>query len=89
MLALVVGVVALTRWRPGRTWSLLLAGLVALVFADIAYTPGDGDGGLPTAPTGSTPFYMHRRGLPSALEAWQPRRGADPAAPAASTSGAS
>ena len=25
MLALVVGVVALTRWRPGRTWSLLLA----------------------------------------------------------------
>lgn len=36
MLALVVGVIALTRWRPGRTWSLLLAGLVALVFADIA-----------------------------------------------------
>ena len=27
MLALVVGVVALTRWRPGRTWSLLLLGL--------------------------------------------------------------
>ena len=27
MLALVVGVIALTRWRPGRTWSLLLLGL--------------------------------------------------------------
>ena len=38
MLALVVGVIALTGWRPGRTWSLLLAGLAALVIADIAYT---------------------------------------------------
>ena len=38
MLSLVVGVVALTRWRPGRTWSLLLAGLSALVVADVAYT---------------------------------------------------
>ena len=38
MLALVVGVVALTRWRPGRTWSLLLVGLAALVVADVAYT---------------------------------------------------
>ncbi|HEX5929015.1 MAG TPA: GGDEF domain-containing protein [Solirubrobacterales bacterium] len=38
MLSIVVGVVALTGWRPGRTWSLLLAGLAALVIADIAYT---------------------------------------------------
>jgi two-component system, cell cycle response regulator len=38
MLAMVVGVVALTGWRPGRTWSLLLAGLTALVVADIAFT---------------------------------------------------
>ncbi len=38
MLSLVVGVVALTRWRPGRTWSLLLLGLGALVVADIAFT---------------------------------------------------
>jgi len=38
MLSLVVGVVALTGWRPGRTWSLLLAGLAALVIADIAFT---------------------------------------------------
>jgi two-component system cell cycle response regulator len=38
MLAMVVGVIALTGWRPGRTWSLLLAGLAALVIADIAFT---------------------------------------------------
>ncbi|HXR29635.1 MAG TPA: GGDEF domain-containing protein [Solirubrobacterales bacterium] len=38
MLAMVVGVIALTGWRPGRTWSLLLVGLAALVLADIAFT---------------------------------------------------
>jgi diguanylate cyclase (GGDEF)-like protein len=38
MVAMVVGVFALTGWRPGRTWSLLLAGLSALVIADIAFT---------------------------------------------------
>jgi diguanylate cyclase (GGDEF)-like protein len=38
MLALVVGVISLTRWHPGRTWSLLLAGLAALAVADAAYT---------------------------------------------------
>ena len=38
MVAMVVGVVALTGWRPGRTWSLLLAGLAAMAVADVAYT---------------------------------------------------
>jgi diguanylate cyclase (GGDEF)-like protein len=38
MVSILVGVVALTGWRPGRTWSLLLAGLAALVIADIAFT---------------------------------------------------
>jgi diguanylate cyclase (GGDEF)-like protein len=38
MLSTIVGVIALTGWRPGRTWSLLLAGLSAQVVADIAYT---------------------------------------------------
>ncbi len=47
MLALAVGVVALTGWRPGRTWSLLLAGLSALVIADIAYTLQATEGALP------------------------------------------
>ena len=38
MLAMIVGVIALTDWRPGVTWSLLLAGLAFQVVADIAYT---------------------------------------------------
>ena len=38
MLAMIVGVIALTGWHPDRTWSLLLVGLAALVVADIAYT---------------------------------------------------
>jgi two-component system, cell cycle response regulator len=47
MLSIVVGVIALTGWRPGRTWSLLLAGLAALVIADIAYTLQSTEGVLP------------------------------------------
>jgi diguanylate cyclase (GGDEF)-like protein len=47
MLSLVVGVVALTDWRAGRTWSLLLLGLAAQVVADIAYTLQATDGVLP------------------------------------------
>jgi two-component system cell cycle response regulator len=47
MVAIVIGVVALTGWRPGRTWSLLLAGLAALVVADIAYTLQANEAGLP------------------------------------------
>jgi diguanylate cyclase (GGDEF)-like protein len=47
MLSMVVGVIALTGWRPGRTWSLLLAGLSALVIADIAYTLQSTEGALP------------------------------------------
>jgi diguanylate cyclase (GGDEF)-like protein len=42
-----VGVIALTGWRPGRTWSLLLAGLGAMVVADIAYTLQLTDEALP------------------------------------------
>ncbi len=35
---MVTGSSRLTGWRPGRTWSLLLAGLAALVVADITFT---------------------------------------------------
>jgi two-component system, cell cycle response regulator len=38
MVSVVVVVLTLTGWRPGRTWSLLLAGLTVLVVADVAYT---------------------------------------------------
>ena len=47
MLALVVGVIALTGWRPGRTWALLLLGLAALAAADVAYTLVENGAALP------------------------------------------
>ncbi len=44
LFSLIVGIVALTRWRPGRAWSLLLVGLAAM--------------GSPTSPTrSSTPTW--------------------------------
>ena len=63
MLALVVGVIALTRWRPGRTWSLLLAGLAALVVADIAYTLQSTEAALPGGDW-IEPIYLIARRLP-------------------------
>ena len=47
MLALVVGVIALTGWRPGRTWTLLLVGLAALAAADVAYTLAENGASIP------------------------------------------
>ncbi len=71
MLALVVGVVALTRWRPGRTWSLLLAGLALLVVADVAYTLQSTDGSLPGGDW-IEPIYLLAAACLGA-EAWQRR----------------
>lgn len=48
MLAMIVGVIALTGWRPGWTWLLLLAGLETQVVADIAYTLQSTNGAVPT-----------------------------------------
>ena len=70
ILGMVVGVVALNRWRPERTWSLLLLGLAALVFADIAYTVAAGDGGVPGV--WIEPFFLLAAALIGA-EAWQPQ----------------
>jgi diguanylate cyclase (GGDEF)-like protein len=47
MLALVVGVIALTGWRPGRTWTLLLLGLASLAAADVAYTLAENGAAIP------------------------------------------
>ncbi|HEX2095742.1 MAG TPA: GGDEF domain-containing protein [Solirubrobacterales bacterium] len=47
MVSLLVGVVALTGWRPGRTWVLLLASLAATAVADVAYTLQWTAGALP------------------------------------------
>jgi two-component system cell cycle response regulator len=69
MLALVVGVVALTRWRPGRTWSLLLVGLGALIVADVAYTLQTTDASLPSGDW-IEPIYLFAAACIGA-EAWQ------------------
>jgi two-component system cell cycle response regulator len=71
MLALVVGVVALTRWQPGRTWSLLLMGLAALVVADVAYTLQTTDASLPGG-NWIEPIYLFAAACIGA-EAWQTR----------------
>jgi diguanylate cyclase (GGDEF)-like protein len=83
MLALVVGVVALTRWRPGRTWWLLLAGLGFLVAADIAYTLQSFESTLPGGDW-IEPIYLIAAVCIGA-EAWQPQ--AEPIKPAASFDG--
>jgi len=57
MLAMIVGVVALTDWRPGRTWTLLLLGLAFQVVADIAYTL-QATGGIVPGGNWIDPFYL-------------------------------
>jgi two-component system cell cycle response regulator len=70
LLSLVVGVIALARWRPGRTWWLLLGGLAALIVADVAYTLQSNG----AAPSGVwiDPIYLVAAVCLGA-EAWQPR----------------
>ncbi len=71
MLALVVGIIALSRWRPGRTWTLLLLGLGCLVFADIVTTLETASSPTAYDPGWVTPFYM-LGALSIGIEAWQP-----------------
>jgi diguanylate cyclase (GGDEF)-like protein len=82
MMAMVVGVIALTGWRPGRTWSLLLAGLAAQVVADVAYTL-QSTGGVVPAGNWIDPIYLISAAilgsvlwLPDAAEI-QPSEGSD------------
>jgi diguanylate cyclase (GGDEF)-like protein len=70
MLAMIVGVIALTGWRPGRTWSLLLAGLAALVVADIAYTLQSTGEALPGG-SWINPIYLISA-VCLAASVWQP-----------------
>jgi len=71
MLAMIVGVVALTGWHPGRTWSLLLAGLAALVVADIAYTVQASGGFVPPGNWIDPIYLISATCIGSIL--WQPR----------------
>jgi two-component system, cell cycle response regulator len=47
LLALIVGVIALADWRPGRTWGLLLLGLSFTAVADVAYSIQSSGGVVP------------------------------------------
>ncbi len=69
LISLAVGVIALTRWRPGRTWSLLLAGLAAMAAADVAYTLQTYGGELPGG-AWIEPLYLASAVFIGA-EAWQ------------------
>ncbi len=71
LLALLVGVIALTRWRPGRTWTLLLLGLGVMVVADVAFTLQSTNDSLPGGDW-VEPIYLVAAALLGA-EAWQPR----------------
>ena len=71
LVSLIVGVIALTRWRPGRTWTLLLGGLAVMAVADVAYTLQTYEA---TVPGGDwvEPIYLLSAVLLGA-EAWQPQ----------------
>jgi two-component system, cell cycle response regulator len=79
MVAMVVGVIALTGWRPGRTWSLLLAGLSALVIADIAFTLQVTDEALPDG-NWIDPIYLIAAVCLGAA-VWQPAEAAEITSP--------
>jgi diguanylate cyclase (GGDEF)-like protein len=70
LISLIVGVIALTRWRPGRTWSLLLAGLAVMAVADVAFTLQSYEATLPGGDW-VEPIYLISAVLLGA-EAWQP-----------------
>lgn len=71
LLSLVVGIIALTRWRPGRTWTLLLAGLATMAVADVAYTLQAYEATLPGGDW-VEPLYVISAVFVG-VEAWQPR----------------
>jgi diguanylate cyclase (GGDEF)-like protein len=70
MLGFLVGVIALTGWRPGRTWTLLLLGLAFQAAADIAYTLA-ATGGVVPAGSWIDPLYLLSAAFLGAL-LWQP-----------------
>jgi two-component system cell cycle response regulator len=74
LVALLVGVVALTEWRPGRTWALLLAALAAMALADIIYTLQWTAGALPDIVL-VNPIYLLSAVLLGAA-VWQPETSA-------------
>jgi len=70
LISLIVGVIALTRWRPGRTWTLLLGGLAVMAVADVAFTLQSYEAAVPGGDW-VEPIYLLSAVLLGA-EAWQP-----------------
>ena len=70
LISLIVGIIALTRWRPGRTWTLLLGGLAVMAVADVAFTLQSYETSLPGGDW-VEPIYLLSAVLLGA-EAWQP-----------------
>jgi diguanylate cyclase (GGDEF)-like protein len=70
LFALALGIVALTRWHPDRTWTLLLVGLAVMAAADVAYTLQTYESTLPGGDW-VEPLYLISAALIGA-EAWQP-----------------
>src|SRR5262245_38303050 len=83
LLAMVLGVVALAGWRPGRAWTPLLLGLTALAVADVAYTLQSTDLGLPGG-IWVEPLYMIAAAT-LAVAAWQSRPAAIRSVPRSSS----
>ncbi len=73
LLSLVVGIAALTRWHPGRTWTLLLAGLMTMSIADVAFTLQSFEASLPGGDW-VEPIYLISAVFIGAA-AWQPATG--------------
>jgi two-component system cell cycle response regulator len=71
LVSLIVGIIALTRWRPGRTWTLLLAGLAVMAVADVAFTLQSYESTLPGGDW-VEPLYVISAVL-LGVEAWQPQ----------------
>jgi two-component system cell cycle response regulator len=71
LVSLIVGIIALTRWRPGRTWTLLLGGLAVMAVADVAFTLQSYEATLPGGDW-VEPVYLLSAVLLGA-EAWQPQ----------------
>lgn len=71
LVSLIVGIIALTRWRPGRTWTLLLGGLAVMAVADVAFTLQSYEASVPGGDW-VEPIYLLSAVLLGA-EAWQPQ----------------
>jgi two-component system, cell cycle response regulator len=71
MLSLIVGVIALSGWRPDRTWALLLLGLAATGVADMAYSVQSTSGVVPPG-NWIDPIYLLSASFLGAI-LWLPR----------------